>query len=181
MSEQERFLLESLPFRRHVVPGDKVLAEWERLRVAGDGYPIIVGDNDSLLRISEGLAFDDREIGEILGAAAALDMPQAMAALRRQEHDRAVEYLRSAGRASEPEESYEPPIGDWPEDQIELAQAGPILAIDVLTQQPLERANILIIPAVCGVEVPAHLRYGNWNECPRAEFHVAMLRSWQDR
>ena len=67
------------------------------------------------------------------------------------------------------------------EHVTELAQDGPLLAIDVLAQRPLERAHILVVPAASGAEVPAYLRYGAWNECPRPEFHVAMLRSWQER
>jgi hypothetical protein len=62
-----------------------------------------------------------------------------------------------------------------------LAQAGPALAVDVLTGQPLDQANILVVPTPNGFEVPAHLRYGAWNECPPSEYHVAMLRSWHDR
>lgn len=181
LSDQERFLIASLPFHRRVVPGAEVLATWERLRVAGEGYPVLVGDNDSLLRLVEGLAFDDRQVGDILVAAGALRMPQAMAALRRREHEQALAYLRDLGQISEPEDFYEPPLGEWPEDESGLAQAEPLLATDILAQQPLEGANILIIPAASGVEVPAHLRYGAWNACPRAEYHVAMLRSWHER
>jgi len=181
LSEAERALIETLPFQRHAVPGDRVFAAWQQLRVAGDGYPIIVGDDESLARLAEGLAFDDRESGEILEAAAALQMPEAMAARRRQEHDEAVDYLRSVGQEPDGEEMDEPPTGDWPAHAPELGVDGPLLAIGVLAQRPLDRANILVIPAASGPEVPAHLRYGNWNECPRAEYHVALLRSWHER
>ena len=182
LSEAEQALIEALPFQRHVVPGDRVFAAWEQLRVASDGYPIIVGDDESVSRLAEGFfAFDGREAGEILAAATVLQMPEAMAARRRQEHDEAVAYLRSVGAETGWEAMEEPPTGDWPEHLTELAQDGPFLAIDVLAQRPLERAHILVVPAASGAEVPAYLRYGAWNECPRPEFHVAMLRSWQER
>ncbi|MCJ2187031.1 DUF4253 domain-containing protein [Novosphingobium beihaiensis] len=47
--------------------------------------------------------------------------------------------------------------------------------------QPLEKVHVLFIPTQHGWEVPAYLRWGNWNACPPPEYHVAALRQWHDR
>jgi hypothetical protein len=181
LSDQERYLIESLPFERHVVHGARAIAAWERLRSANVGYPIIVGDDDSLMRLAECREFDERDAAEILTAATVLQMPDAMGALRTHEHERAIEYLRSHGRGTKPEDLYEPPIGDWPLGDEDLAQSGPALADDVLEGRPLAKVNILLVSAKEGSEVAAQLRYGAWNDCPPSEYHVAMLRSWHER
>ncbi|HEX4737910.1 MAG TPA: DUF4253 domain-containing protein [Allosphingosinicella sp.] len=75
---------------------------------------------------------------------------------------------------------YEPPLGDWPEDDALEPERGPSLILDALTREPLEQAHILLIPAKAGHEVPALLRWGGWNRCPPAEHHVAALRQWHE-
>ena len=52
---------------------------------------------------------------------------------------------------------------------------------DVLTRRPLRAVAIGLVPASDFHEVPAHVRYGGWNECPPPENHVAMHKRWQDR
>ena len=76
-----------------------------------------------------------------------------------------------------------PKIGDWPD-----ALPGPLaesacltLAFDILTQDFLPKVHIALIPTNDWTEIPAYLRWGNWNENPKPEFHVAALRSWRDR
>lgn len=40
-------------------------------------------------------------------------------------------------------------------------------------------ATISLVLTENRYEVPAHLGFGGWNECPRPEIHVAVLREWQ--
>jgi hypothetical protein len=38
---------------------------------------------------------------------------------------------------------------------------------------------VALVPTANCWHVPAHLRFGAWNECPQSEEHVALMRFWQ--
>ncbi|WP_246770813.1 DUF4253 domain-containing protein [Taklimakanibacter albus] len=81
-----------------------------------------------------------------------------------------------AAMESEPEE---PPLGEWPakpEPSIGLS-----VARNILTGVPLPKVYVGIAPTGDGTAIPAYLRWGGWNECPAAEYHVAAMRGWRDR
>jgi hypothetical protein len=76
-----------------------------------------------------------------------------------------------------------PKIGDWPDSLPgPLAESASLtLAFDILTRESLPKVHIALIPTDDWTEIPAYLRWGNWNENPKPEFHVAALRSWRER
>jgi Domain of unknown function (DUF4253) len=72
----------------------------------------------------------------------------------------------------------QPPVGEWPAKPSPLAELTVAMKYDLTL---LPEVYIALIPTDDWTTVPAHLRWGGWNACPRAEFHVAALRSWRDR
>lgn len=163
-------MMKALPYERVETTGAEALAEWERLRRVGRGWPIIVGDDEQLERIAETFSIDDpavfpspihgpppRRPAEILDVAARLRFPEDL--------------RRWDGYGDPPS----PPLGDWP---TESEQTGLTVARDVLTGKPFDRVHILLIPARESWEVPAYLRWGGWNGCTAAEYHVAALHHW---
>lgn len=76
-------------------------------------------------------------------------------------------------------EEVEPEVGDWP--LFAPAPAGLSVVRDVLTGKYLEKAYIIVVPTKDWTEIPAYLRWGDWNENPPPEFHVSAFRSWRDR
>ena len=53
----------------------------------------------------------------------------------------------------------------------------------IQTQPCIARAEeclILLFPVESFWHIPALLRYGNWNDCPSPDVHVAALRYWND-
>lgn len=170
-------MMAALPYERVTVPGAQAEAEWERLKSAGRGWPIVVGDDEQLERIAEQFSIDDPDV---FGSAGLGRGPRAPATI-----------IEAAGNLRFPEdlalwpgayqeEDLQAPLGDWPED---IGSDGDELTVasEVLTGKPFESVHILLIPAAESWQVPAFLRWGDWNACPPPEYHVAALRSWHQR
>ena len=199
--------LAAFPFERVEVPGDVALAKWEELRKAGRGVPIVVGDDDSVAALGDPLS-EQWNIADTLAVADRLRHPADLFAQRAHENARSAEYTRrllkdpnaplpkmsvvdAQGKSRDltPEETRaaflekldrKPPTGDWP-SSVDTDGPEPSVAFDVLTQKPLPKVIIALIPTDDWTTIPAHLNWGAWNACPAPEFHVAALRSWRDR
>jgi Domain of unknown function (DUF4253) len=72
-----------------------------------------------------------------------------------------------------------PEIGEWPSEPMGAPQLS--VAIDTMSGTPLSKVQLLIFPTDDWTTIPAYLNWGNWNDCPAPEYHVAALRSWRDR
>jgi hypothetical protein len=192
---------DKLPWRTVRVAGRDALAQWERLRAAGSGYPIVVGGRDEVERLAEMLTFDDRTPAQILDAAAAYRFPQDLV-----ESEARAEAAYTARIAGHPEQkpvvhildadgnsrlqtaeerdaderaaAAGPPRGEWPD---EARPNEPLfLARDIMSRGWRDEVFIVVLPITDPTEAPAHLKYGAWNACPAPEVHVAALRCWRD-
>lgn len=111
--------LAAFPFEIVETTGEEALALWERLKSAGRGVPVVVGDIAGILR-----PFSDDEQGarrpaeEILAAADAIRLPEGLVQMRRDEIGVALGLLRELdpSGADEIGEEEEPPLGEWPEE-----------------------------------------------------------------
>lgn len=170
-------MMKAFAFERVETTGASALATWERLRHAGRGVPVIIGDDAQLERLADQFSMDDpavagiaipgrttRTAAAILDAASKLRFPEDLA--------------RWAGGF--PADQLNAPEGKWPM-MTETGGSGLTIASDVSTGKPFDRVHILLIPAAASWEVPAYLRWGDWNACPPPEYHVAALRSWHER
>lgn len=89
----------------------------------------------------------------------------------------------------ESREDDEPSLGEWPErveDAPGLSVIGEIVGSESNSQrsynfQIKKHVNVALFPVSHSYEVLGYLRYGNWNACPPAEYHIAALRSWSER
>ncbi|HEX5183361.1 MAG TPA: DUF4253 domain-containing protein [Allosphingosinicella sp.] len=178
ISESDRFLLDAFPFKWITTDGNRAMAEWLRLRCEGRFWPVIVGGDQELMQIAEQWGLGDHTAEQILAAAAELRHPETLRAYHEAQKERLAAFLQQQGEP--PEEDYQPPVGDWPQDDEIEPVSGPSLVRDVLTGEPLGRVHILLMPTKAGHEVPALLRWGGWNECPPPEHHVAALRRWHE-
>lgn len=162
----------ALKYERITVPGAGALLEWEKLKRAGRGWPVIIGGKDDLERIEDQFTMADPDVSglpgmelrspkDILTAASKLSFPRDL-------RNWAGAYQAGDLRA---------PEGDWP-GNVGVDPRGPSVATDIMTGKLLEHVHILLIPTTHGWEVPAYLRWGDWNACPPPEYHVAALRAW---
>ncbi|MEM8697217.1 MAG: DUF4253 domain-containing protein [Pseudomonadota bacterium] len=179
LSESDRFLTEHLPFERVSVAGWAAPERWEKIRRNEAVYPIIVGPDEELIRIAEHFSLMSESVEEILERAAKLQHPASMHELRAKELQMEKEYLASSG-ITEDETAFQPPEGTWPDERPE-AQIGPVIVSNLLDGKFHDRVHILKIPTKLGHEVSAYLRCGGWNDCPDAAYHVAAIRSWEER
>lgn len=69
------------------------------------------------------------------------------------------------------------PVGDWPEDVT--ANNGVAALWDFWEERPIQEVWVATLEREDWTETPAFLRYGNWNACPPAHVHVAVLRYWR--
>ncbi|WP_114951494.1 DUF4253 domain-containing protein [Sphingosinicella terrae] len=172
----------ALPGRLVTVPGGDAWGEHQRIAAAGDGWPVMIGDDAALERIAAPFGPGDsapvpeparartrtpRSPAEILAAAERLRAP---------EH-----YLGWEG--GYPPEDLTAPDGEWPSDAElgEVTVLGPTVHTDLSTGRLYELVHILVLPTRSSWEVPAYLRWGGWNACPPPEYHAAALRSWHER
>lgn len=52
---------------------------------------------------------------------------------------------------------------------------------DILSKIPFEKCFLGIAPTVESWQVPAYVRFGDWNCCPKPEEHCAVFRYWQEK
>jgi hypothetical protein len=170
-------MIAALKYERITVPGHQALAEWERLKAAGRGWPVVIGGDEDLERIADQFSMNDptvsgaampgtelRSSEEILAKATTIKFPGD---------------LRKWPGAYQPQD-LRAPVGDWPA-AVKTDQPGLSVALDLVSGATLDNVHLLLIPCNAGWEVPAYLRWGDWNACPPPEYHVAALRHWNHR
>ena len=172
-------MLAALPYPRIEVTGERAMAEWERLRADGRGWPVIVGDDEQLDAIAEQFSIDDEAVfsppGRISLPKKALE-PAAILA-------EAAALDLSFDVPLEPDadpDLPDAPLGEWPATDA-VTSVGLTVASDIRSGRPLPVVHILLTPAERSWEVPAYLRWGDWNACPSPAQHVAALRHWHER
>lgn len=170
-------MMAAFAFERITVAGKDAFAEWQRLKSENRGSPVVVGSDADLERLADQFSMFDpnvsgvatpglelRDPGQILSAASKLTFPAG---------------LRLWSGAYQPND-LRAPLGKWP-SKVDVEGAGLSVAIDLVSGRFHGRVHILLIPTKFSWEIPAYLRWGDWNACPPPEYHVAALRSWHER
>ncbi|HSX54999.1 MAG TPA: DUF4253 domain-containing protein [Sphingomonas sp.] len=169
-------MMAAFDYERLRVSGSNALAEWERRSALADRIPVVVGDAEQLERLAEQFTIDD----ETVSASGNHRPPPVPAILA------AASKLRFPGDLGKWPGAYAAtdltaPLGEWPKAVAEADLPGLTVANDPATGKPLSEAYLLMLPARASWEIPAYLRWGNWNACPPAEYHVAALKRWHER
>jgi hypothetical protein len=199
--------LANFPFKLIETTGDQALTKWQEPKSSGGGCPVILGGDsfhnllvpfgpnvppslsaDAILKLAADVTFPedlakrrkaDREAATArlmatLGANPNMPLPQ----ITETKNGSTRTLSREETIAAMMQERRDPPVGDWPaapEPSIGLSVAGN------MSGQPLSKVFVSIVPTDDWTTIPAHLRWGNWNDCPAAEYHVAAMRTWRDR
>jgi hypothetical protein len=176
------YAFENFPYEIVETNGENALAVWEELKNAGRGAPVVLGDDltNLLAPFNPAESARQRPIEEILAAANGIRFPDGLHKLRQKELSAAMEYFKKmAPPANFGREEYQTPLGEWPTETSH--SPGLSVAYSIRTRQPRPTVRIALIPTDDPTAIPAHMRWGNWNECPPPAYHVAALRAWRDR
>ncbi|MEH3040667.1 MAG: DUF4253 domain-containing protein [Sphingomonas paucimobilis] len=172
MQDTRTKLRAAFPYPVTTVPGAQALAAWERIRAEGKGWPVIVGDDEGLDAICDQFSIDTPSV--LTPGATDFPVPSAQQTIAL---SRTIAIPDALFKLAEQEGQTEPPGGPWP-DTVE--RVGLTIGTD-LRGKPADRVHIVTLPTRTSWEVPAYLRWGNWNACPPPTYHCAALRSWQER
>lgn|GEM_PF-444190 len=151
----------SLPFPTVVVAGDHALAERLRLRTAGV-TPLVMGDREDVEWLEYSVAIDEGVIAATLKAADDLNIADWIAA-------KLLEFA----------DDFPLPTSTWPEDDV-LPQSL-CVHLDSKGQEAKPAVIIGMVPTPNAWQTPAHAQFGDWNDCPPPNVHVAIHRYWHDR
>jgi hypothetical protein len=150
--------------------GPSAVELWRRLRLAAGeiGYwPVILGGDEDLKQLNEHFRSARQEpvrgsATEIVSAGSKVDVTAWL-----------------TERAASETGARLPAAGAWPEGNHATHHF--TLPVDPDHGMPLPRVHVGLAPTVLGWQVPAFLRFGGWNACPPAEFHVAILKYWRQK
>ncbi len=127
---------------------------------------VICGSSESKEFLEEGFEFSTQSPKEVIEAANAINI---------------LEWFKE--KRAELEDDWEMDLseneGEWLGEPD--VKQGFTLAKDILSGQP----HVPLIGAKVDVEssweLPAHFKYGNWNDCPSSEIHCAIWKYWGDK
>ncbi|WP_286237804.1 DUF4253 domain-containing protein [Neptuniibacter halophilus] len=125
---------------------------------------IVCGSDEDQRYIEEALFEPGPDSKAILRAAAQVDA-KAWLQQRRAELEAKPEWNPAALE------------GQWQEESQH--KQGFNLATDFVTGEPLHTLLGVRIKTDQSWKVPAHFRFGGWNECPAPEVHCAIWKRWQ--
>ena len=148
--------------------GTVALARLEELRgryPSTKKYPFIVGGEDELERLLEGMEYEEREPAAIVAESLSLDVP---AWFERQKAE-----FREAGRAEEDV------AGEWAGEAQE--KDGIKAHLDIVTRSIKPVVYIGLAAVDEPWMLPAEAKYGGWNECPDAAVQCAVMRYWGEK
>ncbi|MDZ8050506.1 MAG: DUF4253 domain-containing protein [Aulosira sp. ZfuVER01] len=71
-------------------------------------------------------------------------------------------------------------IGEWNE-LISAVDEKYTIPYDILTGLPHPSIVLALVPTISSWEVPAFLKFGNWNDCPESAIHVCLMKYWHQK
>jgi hypothetical protein len=177
----EKIDLSKFPFEVVETTGSNALADWEKLKGAERGIPIIIGGETEVGITAPWFQPEpSTDPAKSLADAESKQATFSLRLMRKKQDVAATASLKEMGIDTPADESsFQPYFGDWP--AVPEALMEPVVTIDLLTGKPLTRVYIALVPAKSDFEIPAYMRWGGWNSNPPPYVHVIMLRRWSEK
>jgi hypothetical protein len=157
--------LPDFPYPLVAVPGAEAVATLETLRAHGarEGVtPILLGDEESLIDVREGMEECADDLEELLADAREIEV---------------AAWLRER-RAEDPQRFTLTP-GAWPPAPTPALEL--MAPRNVLTGRFKAQVFLTLVPTPVSWEALAFLHFGGWDDCPYPEEHLALAREWHHR
>ncbi len=132
-------------------------------------WPFVIGQEETVELLEDNLEMDDRDVDSIITASMSHDVMELFKSLQK-EH---------AVDAFDEEDDWTEVVGEWPSGDV--ANQGLTLNTNIMNGEVLNRAAIGYASVKENWQIPAFLKYGNWNDCPPAEVHCSVHRYWSER
>lgn len=127
---------------------------------------VVCGSEEDKDYITENLEHSNRSTDKIINKSSSIDV-QAWFKSRKEE------------LVAEPELSLAETEGEWRGESD--AKQGFTLTFDMLSGQPHASVVGASIATDASWKIPAHFKYGGWNDCPQPELHCAIWQYWQEK
>ncbi|OUL18771.1 hypothetical protein BV372_34040 [Nostoc sp. T09] len=172
------------------VPGSEAIQFWQQLRQLVDEtghYPLLLGNEDELESHLESIQLYnyDSSTNESLTIAEIINQGNSLNAnewLNKTAQERREEW-EDFGEDNE-NIILEPltlaEIGEWNE-AISPADEKYTIPYDILTRLPHPTIVVALVPTTFSWQVPAFLKFGNWNDCPASAIHVCLMKYWHQK
>lgn len=130
---------------------------------------VLCGDPEELHLLEEAAEYNAASAEEILAASASIDGAAWFAEREAQVRE---DY------ADEDEDVFAEIEGEWPG---QLDANGITLNRDILTDELLPSVAVARLKVNTAWEIPAHFKFGGWNECPDPDVQCAVWKYWQEK
>jgi len=132
-------------------------------------WPFVIGQEETTELLEENLEMDDRDVGSIIAESLNQNALEIFESLRKEHADDAFEE----------EDDWKEVLGEWPNGIA--SKQGLTLNTNILNGGLLSSVAIGYASVQENWQIPAFLKYGNWNDCPPAEVHCSVHRYWSER
>ncbi len=168
--------------RRAQLPADRLLPTLQQLRDSAlqtGWWPVLVGRPEQSEYV-RGQCFLEvepaRPVADVLAEANAIDPTDWFKGREERWRDLCGQYPRLQQHFEELTQT----ANQWPKDTNPPAKR---LSEDSCVKHWTDDGPevVLLVPCSEPWEVPAHLNFGNWNDCPHPAEHSAIWRYWHER
>jgi hypothetical protein len=172
------------------INGNDAIQHWQQLRQITDEtghYPLLLGNEsesqchiESVHSYSEYLPEEQpTTVQEIIRQGNQLNANDWLNTTAHQQRQERANYIDISILEDDVDELTLAEIGEW-NDMIYPTNRYTIPS-DILIRLPHPNVIIALVPTTFSWQVPAFLKFGNWNDCPAPEVQVCLMKYWQEK
>lgn len=175
--------------------GAEAIKYWQQLRQLVDEtehYPLLLGNRDEVESHLETLKFYNQDssiyqaltVAEIITQADTFNIDEWLNNKAQQQREERETLWADDSNSVEMQHTLDPltqaEIGEW-DDLISEQPERYTIPYNILTRLPHPNIVLAMIPTKLSWQVPAFLKFGNWNDCPIPTIHVGLMKYWQQK
>ncbi|MDZ7958747.1 MAG: DUF4253 domain-containing protein [Aulosira sp. DedQUE10] len=177
------------------VAGSEAIEYWQKLRQLVDTtghYPLLLGNRDEVDSHLETLKFYSQDssihesltVAEIITQEDTFNIDEWLNNKAQEQWEEREGLWADDSNIMAMQSTLDPltqaEIGEWnnlmPEQQEKYT-----IPYNILTRLPHPNIVVGMIPTTFSWQVPAFLKFGNWNDCPLPTIHVGLMKYWHQK